>query len=206
MSGLVESILHVSPALALLVVFAVPALEASAFVGFVFPGEIAALLGGVLAFEGRVPLWAACAAAIAGAVVGDSVGYAVGRRWGSGLLARIPSRLLKPDHVERASDVVNRLGGRAVVVGRFTAALRVLVPGMCGIARMPYRRFLLWNAVGGIAWAGGSVLLGYAAGRSWRTLHERFSQASLALLALVVVVGAAVLLVRRRRSRATARG
>lgn len=201
MGAVAEGILRLSPSLALLLVFAVPALEASAFAGFLFPGEIAALLGGVLAFEHRIPLAAAMTAAIAGAVVGDSVGYAVGARFGQRLLLRLPRRLVKPEHIERASSVVNRLGGRAVFVGRFTAALRVLVPGICGMARMPYRTFLLWNVVGGVLWAGGSVLLGFLAGHSWRTLHHRFSQGSVALLGVVVVAAAVGVLLRRRRGR-----
>ena len=66
--------------------FALPALESSAFIGFIFPGEIALILGGVMAYEGSVSLGAALAAGIAGAVIGDSVGYAVGRRYGRRLL------------------------------------------------------------------------------------------------------------------------
>ena len=79
MSSLGDRILHLHGVAALAVVFLVPALECSAFIGFVFPGEIAVLLGGVLAFQHRVSLPAALAAAVLGAVVGDSVGYAVGR-------------------------------------------------------------------------------------------------------------------------------
>src|SRR5439155_16159726 len=70
----------------LAVVFALPALEASAFVGFVFPGEIAVILGGVLASRGRVSILAVTLVAIAGAVIGDSIGYWVGKRWGRRIL------------------------------------------------------------------------------------------------------------------------
>jgi len=68
------------------VVFLVPALESSAFVGFVFPGEIAVLLGGVLAFQHRAPLAGLRAGSAAGAIAGDSVGYLVGQWWGRRLL------------------------------------------------------------------------------------------------------------------------
>jgi undecaprenyl-diphosphatase len=196
---LAKSILNMPPAVALLFVFALPALEASAFIGIVFPGEIAALLGGVLAHQGRIPLWAAISAAIAGAVVGDSVGYVVGRRFGESLLLRLPSWLLKPDHIEKSKSAVNRLGGKAVFVGRFTAALRVLVPGMCGMARMPYRKFAAWNIAGGVVWAGGCVVLGYLAGSSWEHLHRRMSDAGLIALGVVILGGALFFVVRRRR-------
>src|SRR6266542_735621 len=76
--------LHLHGAAALALVFLLPALESSAFIGFLFPGEIAVLLGGVLASYGRFPLAMAIVAAVAGAFVGDSVGYAIGRRYGRG--------------------------------------------------------------------------------------------------------------------------
>src|SRR5881296_3958037 len=85
-SGVTDVILRLHGRVALAIVFLIPALEASAFVGFVFPGEIAVLLGGVLAFEHRISLPAAIAAAVAGAIIGDSIGYVIGRLWGRRLL------------------------------------------------------------------------------------------------------------------------
>jgi len=137
--------------LVLVVVFALPALEASTLLGIVVPGELALVLGGLLAHQGRVPLWAAVVAGAAGAVVGDSVGYAIGRRMGERLLAHLPHRLVGPRQVERATALVRRLGGRAVLVGRFTAALRALVPGLAGLAGVPYRTFAAYNLAGGRA-------------------------------------------------------
>ncbi len=192
------------PAVALLLIFALPALEASAFVGFVFPGEIACLLGGVLAYEGRLPLAAVLGAAIAGAIVGDSIGYAIGRSAGSRLLKRLPERLVKPAHVQRARETIRRLGGRAVFAGRFAAALRVLVPGLSGMAHMPYRTFLMWNVAGGALWAGGSVLLGYLAGKSWSVVASRLSLAGYGAAAVVALV-AVGLVVRHRRAARRAR-
>jgi membrane-associated protein len=200
MTGLIEHILHVPTWLALLIVFAVPALEASIFLGFVFPGEIACLLGGVLASESKLSLAAVLIAAIAGAVIGDSVGYAIGSRYGDTLLRKIPHRLVKPEHIERARKLVNRLGGRAVFVGRFTAALRALVPGFAGLSTMSYRRFLIWNAAGGILWAGGVVIAGYLAGNAWKRVASDLSLFGYLLLAVIVVLGG--LIWRRRRRRA----
>ncbi len=164
MTHLAERILLLPPAVALLLVFALPALEASAFVGFIVPGEIGVILGGVLANQHKLPLWAALVAGIAGAVIGDSIGYEVGKRYGERILTKIPNRILKQEHLDRAKESVRRNGGKAVFVGRFTAALRVLVPGFSGMSRIPYSTFLAWNAAGGALWASAFVLLGYAAG------------------------------------------
>jgi undecaprenyl-diphosphatase len=197
--GLVEHILRLPPWLALLIVFAMPALEASVFLGFIFPGEIACLLGGVLAFESKLALWLVIVVAIAGAVIGDSVGYFVGARYGDVLLGKLPERFVKPEHVERTKDLIRRFGGRAVFIGRFTAALRALVPGFAGVSRMRYRSFLVWNLAGGAVWASAVVVAGYLAGNAWRKVNSTISVVSYCVLG-VVVVGLIVLWwVRRRR-------
>jgi membrane-associated protein len=200
MTWLSDTILRLAGPLALVVVFALPALEASTLLGIVVPGELALVLGGVLAHQGRVPLWATVTAGAAGAVVGDSVGYAVGRRVGGRLLARIPRRLVQPGQVERATALLRRLGGRAVFVGRFIAALRALVPGLAGTAGMPYGSFLVWNLAGGVLWATGFVLVGFAAGPAWRTAERVAGRAGLVLLGVIVAGAAVAVLVRRRRS------
>ena len=200
MTWISDTILRLAAPLVLMAVFALPALEASTLLGIVVPGELALVLGGVLAHQGRVPLWAAVVAGAAGAAVGDSVGYAIGRRVGKRLLARLPGRLVSPRQVERATALLRRLGGRAVFVGRFTAALRALVPGLAGIAGMPYRTFLAYNLAGGVLWATGFVLLGFAAGPAWRTAERVAGRAGLVLLGMIVVGAAAAALLRWRRS------
>jgi membrane protein DedA with SNARE-associated domain/membrane-associated phospholipid phosphatase len=185
-------ILSLSGGWAIAVVFLGPALESSAFVGFLFPGEIAVLLGGVLAYQGRVSLGAVIAAAILGAIIGDTVGYWVGRRWGHQILRGIGDRIpfLKhrvDEHLDRARAYLKRRGGIAVLLGRFTAALRVMVPGLAGISDMHYPTFFAFNALGGSLWGTAFVLLGYFAGAAWERVAGYASTAGLILLALVVL-------------------
>lgn len=186
MGHVLDGILRLPPGVALMLVFLLPALEASAFVGVVLPGEIGVILGGVMANQHRLPLVVVIIAAIAGAVVGDSIGYWVGKRYGESLLARIPNRILRPEHVQRAEETVRRFGGRAVFVGRFTAALRALVPGMAGMSRISYRRFLFWNFLGGGIWAAAFVILGYLAGSQYQRIEHYANYIGLALLAAIV--------------------
>jgi membrane-associated protein len=197
MGHVLEGILRLPPGLALVLVFLLPALEASAFVGVVLPGEIGVILGGVLANQHKLALAAVLAAAIAGAVIGDSIGYWVGKRYGEALLSKIPDRLLKPEHVTRSEETIRRLGGKAVFVGRFTAALRALVPGMAGMSRLHYGRFLAWNVLGGVLWATAFVVLGYLAGSQYERLEHYANLIGLALLVAVV----AFVVVRRQRAR-----
>ncbi len=197
MPNFADKILALHGWVALLVVFAAPALESSAFLGFVFPGEIAVLLGGVLAYQHRISLAGALAAAIAGAVIGDTVGFEVGRRWGRKLLDGTIGRVLKAHHIDRAERYLAERGGKAVFFGRFTAALRVMVPGMAGMAGMPYRTFAAYNVAGGTLWAGGFVVLGYVAGNGYRRFEHVAKQASLIVLGVLVVLGLAALGARK---------
>jgi len=200
MTSLVEHILRLPSWIALLVVFAMPALEASTFLGFIFPGEIACLLGGVLASESKLSLAVVIVVAVAGAVIGDSVGFAVGYKYGDALLNKLPERVIKPEHVVRTKELIVRLGGRAVFVGRFTAALRALVPGFAGVSKMHYRTFLIWNFAGGTLWATAVVVAGYLAGKSWHRVASDISIVGWAVLGLVVVIGVIWFLRRRRQS------
>jgi membrane protein DedA with SNARE-associated domain/membrane-associated phospholipid phosphatase len=192
LAGVTDWILSLGGWFALAIVFLVPALEASAFLGFVFPGEIAVLLGGVLAYNGRVSLPAVIIAAVTGAIVGDSVGYFVGRRWGRQILRGVGRRvpLLRhriDEHLETAQAYVRRRGGAAVFFGRFTAALRVMVPGLAGMSDIPYGWFALYNIAGGLLWGTGFVLLGYLAGAAWQRVAADATTVGLALLVAVLL-------------------
>jgi len=197
MSHVVEGILHLHGWAALAVIFALPALESSIFLGFLFPGEVAVLLGGVLAYQHRVSLLAAIVAAVAGAIIGDTVGYEVGKHFGRRLLHGTIGRIVKHEHLDRAEKYLAERGGKAVFLGRFTAALRVMIPGMAGMSGMDYGRFAAYNVVGGTIWATGFVLLGYLGGSSYRHVESIAKKASLLLLLLVVLVGGTVYVARR---------
>jgi membrane protein DedA with SNARE-associated domain len=201
-AGFADTILTLPAWLVLALVFLLPALEASAFVGFVFPGEIAVILGGVAAWRGTVPLWAVITAAVAGAVIGDSAGYVIGRRFGErllhGTIGRLPViRRHLDKHLELARAYVHRRRGSAVFFGRFTAALRVLVPGLAGMAEVEYPAFLAYNVAGGALWGSGMAVLGYLAGASYKEAEKLTGRAGLGLLALIVAGLAASRLFRR---------
>jgi membrane protein DedA with SNARE-associated domain len=92
-----------------------------------------------------------------------------------------------------------RRGGPAVFLGRFVAFLRAIMPFLAGTSRMPFRRFLAYNAAGGLTWGVGSVLLGYLAGNSYTTIEKTFGR--IAALAAAALVLAGILAWRIRRHR-----
>jgi undecaprenyl-diphosphatase len=185
--ALVDAIVSLPPWLVLLLVFALPALEASAFVGIVVPGETAVIVGGVVAHGGDLELWLVIAAAILGAAVGDQVGYRVGRRYGPRLVDRMPHRLQASGQIEKALDFVRRRGPMAVVLGRWVAALRALVPGVAGMSGMHVRPFTTANVAGGALWATTMAVAGYLAGASFRLLEHRLGVAGEILLGAIVL-------------------
>lgn len=196
MSGLLDTAARLASPWAYIVLGLLAAAESAAFVGLAIPGETAMLLGGFLAFQGRVNLAVMMAAGAAGAVVGDTIGYQIGRVFGEPLKRSRLGRRVGEERWARGEAYLRAKGGRAVFLGRFVGLLRALVPALAGMSRMPYRIFLPWNAAGGIIWAPGFVFLGYLAGGSYRRVERIAGRASLLLLILVVVVGAVVLAAR----------
>ncbi len=191
MSGVLDNLLNLDPVWLLVIAGLLVFAEDAMFIGFVIPGETAAVLAGVGAGLGHLPLALAIVVVVLAAIVGDSVGYEVGRAWLGPALDRL--RFLDKHRVRigHAQDFLRRRGGAAVFLGRFTAFFRAMMPALAGASQMPYRRFLVWNAAGGIVWGAGFVSLGYLAGESYHRI-EKLAGRGLAIGLAVVVVAALV--------------
>ena len=203
MSALVAHLLGVPGPWALVLIGLLVFAEAALFVGFVVPGETAVLLGGVLAAHGHLSLWSLLIVVVVAGVVGDSVGFEVGRRVGPRITELRPLRRHRRS-LDRARGYLRERGGRAVVLGRFTALLRAMMPALAGASRMSYRRFLAFNALGGVLWGTAVTLLGYFAGSSLALVAQSLGRGSAALLAAVAVAVAVAWHRRRRRARRAA--
>lgn len=140
---------------AYLLAFGLVFAEDALFVGFVLPGETAAVLGGVLASQGVVNLEAMMLVVVVAAILGDSVGYEIGRRFGPRIL-ELRALANHRNRLQRAQEFVRQRGAPAVFLGRFVAFFRAVVPGLAGMSKMPYGRFLAWNAAGGSSGASAS--------------------------------------------------
>jgi membrane protein DedA with SNARE-associated domain len=139
-------------------------------------------------------------AAAVGAILGDNLGYLIGHWGGYRLLIRYGRYIrLSEKRIKIARYLFLRYGGEVVFFGRFTAILRAYAAFLAGTTRMPWRRFLLFNAAGGIAWAtiygGGAYLLG----RQIERLSGPFEIVFVAAAVIAVVVGAVI--IRRQEER-----
>lgn len=190
-ASIVSFILHEIKHLPTGLVFGLVALlvfgEAALFIGFILPGETAVIVAGVVASQGRINVGILCLLVVVAAIVGDSVGYAIGNRYGEQLL-QLPVIRHRRIALERALEGLRRRGPVYVFVGRFTAFLRAVMPGLAGMSKMHYRRFLVANALGGALWGVGFTLLGYFAGGALTKIEKYASWGGLALLAIVIAL------------------
>ena len=187
MSNLIEGILSVNAVVAFILVGVLVFAEDALFIGFVIPGETAAVIGGVVASRGNANVVLMAVVVVAAAILGDSVGYEIGKRFGPRLLK---SKALRKRwaRLERAQDFLRRRGGVAVFLGRFIAFFRAVLPALAGTSHMPYRRFIAWNAAGGLVWGVVFVGLGYFAGNSYDAIAKTVGRDIAAVAAIVLVL------------------
>jgi membrane protein DedA with SNARE-associated domain len=178
--------------------------EAAILIGLVLPGETALLVAGVFAQHGTLNLWIMILVAFVAAVAGDSVGYEFGRHFGPRLRRSRFGHWVGERRWALVDGFLERHGGKAVLIGRLTALFRALVPSMAGMSGMRYRTFLVWNATGGLIWAPGCVLLGYAFSKSLNAVGNALTWAPLAVVGVVAVAYIALHLRKRRREHAEA--
>jgi len=187
------------PVLVYLIVTLVIGVES---MGIPVPGEITLITASLMAIGGVTNPWFVAIAASVGAIGGDSLGYLFGRRGGRGLLERFGRRFPRhfgPAHLARAERMFKRWGVWAVFFGRFVALLRILAGPLAGALHVPYRKFLVANAAGGIVWSFGTTFVIYFVGRVAEKWLKDFSYIA---LIIAVVGGIATTLVLRHRATA----
>jgi membrane-associated protein len=163
--------------------------------GLPVPGETALIAGGVLAGRGELSIEAVIAIAAVAAIVGDNIGYAVARHGGRRLLER-PGFM---EHHRRRvittfEPFFERHGSKAVFLGRWILGLRVWASWLAGITHMEWRRFLFWNAAGGISWAVTVGLAAYVIGDRADSVFRTIAGVG---LAIALLSGIAILTARR---------
>ncbi|MCK9896838.1 DedA family protein [Frankia sp. AgB32] len=173
----------------MVVVFA----ETGLFVGFFLPGDSLLFLAGALCAAGsassgpHLHLGAVLPGVVLAAIAGAQTGYLIGRRAGPRLFDRPDSRLFRREYVERAREVLDRYGfGRAVVLARFVPVVRTFMNPLAGVVGIPARLFTAYNMLGGVLWAAGVTLLGYALGQTI-PIERYMIPISLAIVALSAI-------------------
>jgi membrane-associated protein len=162
----------------------------------VFPGETTMNAAATLAAQGTLDLLLVIIAGAVGAIAGDSALYWIARLFSDRLSEQV-DKARQNDKVAGALDLLGDSAPTLLVIGRFVPGVRFVVNATFGIAKLPYRRFLLWSAIGGALWSVYTCLLAYAVG----TALADFPLASVVISGAITTVAVAVVLWKLRRDR-----
>jgi membrane protein DedA with SNARE-associated domain len=180
-----------------LIIFALILLECA---GLPLPGETFLMLGGVAAHRGTLNLFWVIVIAASAAITGDNLGYLVGRKGGRRFLERYGRILhVRPDHIAILDGYFRDHGAKTVFAARWIAFLRVWGALFAGASRMHWKRFAVFNALGGITWVVTMATLAYLFASSVKTIAHVFGVAGWVFAGLVLV--AVVVFVRRAEHR-----
>jgi membrane protein DedA with SNARE-associated domain len=170
--------------------------------GIPAPGETTIIAGAVYAGNGHLNIYLVAAVAFTAAVVGDSLGYLIGRTGGRRLILRFGRYVgLGPQRLQRVEAFMARRGPRVVAIARFVEGLRQFNGIVAGATGMPWRRFVLFNAVGAAVWVGVWATAGYLAGDHIGAIEGTVSRYQWYAVAALVAVVAGYLLWHHTRHR-----
>jgi membrane-associated protein len=192
MERLLDQLAGLHPVVIALATFALTALETTALIGLVIPGDAVVLLAGSTV-ESPAQFLLVLAATASGTYTGELLGYAIGRWIGPRLRTSRFGRLLGTRRWAMAEAYLAGRGAPILVPVRFVSFIHAVAPVVAGTVRMPLRRFATWAGIGALLWATVYTTLGTAAGAAYREYGE------LGLLTSVAVVVATVLVIYTRR-------
>jgi membrane-associated protein len=171
-----------------LLLFAVIFIETGLVILPFLPGDSLLFVAGAFAAQGTFSLPILFPLLAAAAIAGDSANYAIG-----GVLRRRAIdagrlRLIKPEHLARTQAFFDRHGPKTIVLARFVPVVRTLAPFVAALGSMPYRTFLAYNVVGGLAWVAALLGAGYLFGNiAW--VHDHLTMVLLGIVALSLAPG-----------------
>jgi membrane-associated protein len=136
--------------------------ETGLLIGFFLPGDSLLVTAGMACYTAHWNLPLLLVSLCVSAIVGDSVGYAIGLRTGPKIFNREKSWFFNKEHLLKAHAFYERHGGKTIILARFMPIIRTFAPVVAGVAAMNYRKFLLFNVIGGVGWVLSMILLGFS--------------------------------------------
>lgn len=161
--------------------------EGAFFLGFVTPGELAVVTGGILASRDRIEMDVLLMVVVSATIAGNATGFYVGRRWGAEALEWGPLQRFFGRSIRRTQDFMYRRGEWAIVLSRVSTPTRIVVPFLAGASQVPYRRFVMFDVPASLVWAVIWATLGFVLGASWDVVKEVSGAAALLVLILFLL-------------------
>lgn len=140
-----------------LIIFA----ESGMFIGFFFPGDTLLMTAGIFAAKGHLNIEEVVVVIALAAILGDNVGYHIGKRYGRGLFKKKDGVFFRQEYVQRAEKFYERWGSRTMLFSHFVPVVRTFAPPVAGVAKMNYKEFFFFDAIGIIAWSFTVTMVGY---------------------------------------------
>ncbi len=135
--------------------------ETGLLIGFFLPGDSLLITVGIVAWNADWSLPLLIVILSIAAIVGDTVGYWIGAKGGSKLYERKESFFFRKSHLLIAQKFYEKHGGKTIILARFVPIVRTFAPVVAGISKMNYRKFLMFNVIGGISWIVSMLVIGY---------------------------------------------
>ena len=159
--------------------------ETGLLAGFFLPGDSLLVTAGLLAaVDGVLNVWLLNAFLWAAAIAGDSAGYWIGYHAGPRIFSRENSFFFQKAHLERTRKFYEKYGNKTIIFARFVPIVRTFAPTFAGVGKMEYRRFLLYNVVGGIGWVSAMTLSGFFLGNSVPNIEKNVHWVILIVIAI----------------------
>ena len=165
--------------------------ETGLLIGFFLPGDSLLVTAGLLASQPDFGLNVYMLGTILSiaAIVGDQVGYSIGRATGPRIFTREDSLFFHKKHLIRAAEFYEKHGGKTIIIARFMPIVRTFAPVVAGAANMNYRRFVMFNVVGGIFWVWSMLFTGYWLGRYVPGIDQHIEKVILIVIFLSILPG-----------------
>ena len=198
LTTLAESNLALFYAVLFLIIFAETGLVVTPFL----PGDsLLFLTGAIAAGMSGVSIPLLLLLLITAAVLGDAVNYAVGLRLGPAVFRYEQSWFFNKKHLLRAQEFYEKYGSKTIILARFVPIVRTFAPFVAGIGKMQYRRFALYNVVGGVAWVAICLFAGYYFGQmEWVKKHFELVIVAIIVISVLPMVVEFALEWRRKRA------
>lgn len=142
-----------------LIIFA----ESGMMVGLFFPGDTLLFSAGILAASGTLPILTTLAVIAGAAILGDNIGYLIGKTLGHKLFKK-DSVLLRHEYIMRAEKFYEKHGSKTMLVAHFVPIVRSFAPVTAGAGKMNHKQFIVFDAIGDIAWTLVVTLAGFFIG------------------------------------------
>ena len=180
--------------------------ETGLMIGFFLPGDSLLVTAGLFAAKGDLNIVYLNLLLMTAAILGDATGYLIGKKMGPSLYRREDSLLFKKKHLIATQEFYEKHGGKTIIFARFVPVIRTFAPVVAGIAGMPYRRFAMFNIVGGIGWVFSMTMLGYVLVKAFPATEKHIEVVILIVIFLSILPGIIEFIKARMRGKRNADG